>query len=45
MIPVYICDDELPVRNNLEQIDGNTILILDSDMGPERALEEPKEWL
>ena len=45
MIPVYICDDELPVRNNLEQIVGNQILILDSDMGPVRALEDPEELL
>ena len=27
MIPVYICDDELPIRKNLEQIVGNQILI------------------
>ena len=33
MIPVYICDDELPIRKNLEQIVSNQILILDSDMG------------
>lgn len=45
MIPVYICDDELPIRKNLEQIVGNQILILDSDMGPVRALEDPEELL
>ena len=41
MIPVYICDDELPIRKNLEQIVSNQILILDSDMGPVRTLEDP----
>ena len=45
MIPVYICDDELPIRKNLEQIVGNQFLILDSDMGPVRALEDPEELL
>lgn len=45
MIPVYICDDELPIRKNLEQIVSNQILILDSDMGPVRALEDPEELL
>ena len=45
MIPVYICDDELPIRKSLEQIVRNQILILDSDMGPVRALEDPEELL
>ena len=45
MIPVYICDDEAPIRNNLEQIVSNQILILDSDMGPVRALENPDQLL
>ena len=45
MIPVYICDDELPIRKNLEQIVSNQILILDSDMGPVRTLEDPEKLL
>ena len=45
MIPVYICDDELPIRRSLEQIVSNQILILDSDMGPVRALEDPEKLL
>lgn len=45
MIPVYICDDELPIRKSLEQIVRNQILILDSDMGPVRALEDPEKLL
>ena len=31
MIPVYICDDEAPIRQKLEQIVRGQILILDSD--------------
>ena len=45
MIPVYICDDEPPIRKNLEQIVAGQILILDSDMGPVRALDDPDELL
>lgn len=45
MIPVYICDDEPPIRKNLEQIVAGQILILDSDMGPVRALDAPDELL
>ena len=45
MIPVYICDDEAPIRNNLEQIVSNQILILDSDMGSVRALENHDQLL
>ena len=41
MIPVYICDDEASIRQKLEQIVRGQILILDSDMGPVRALETP----
>ena len=45
MIPVYICDDEAPIRQRLEQIVAGQIMILDSDMGPVRAVEEPDELL
>ena len=45
MIPVYICDDELPIRKNLEQIVSNQILILDSDMGPVQTLDDPEKLL
>ena len=34
MIPVYICDDEKPIRENLERIISEQIMILDVDMGP-----------
>ncbi|HIY00936.1 MAG TPA: LytTR family DNA-binding domain-containing protein [Candidatus Blautia faecipullorum] len=42
MIPVYICDDEKPVREKLERIIADQIMILDNDMGPVRALEDPE---
>lgn len=42
MIPVYICDDEQPVRNRLEEIISQQIMILDNDMGPVRAVEDPE---
>lgn len=45
MIPVYICDDELPIRKNLEQIVSNQILILDSDMGPVQTMDDPEKLL
>ena len=45
MIPVYICDDEPFIRENLTQIVDSQILILDCDMGPVRALEDPDELL
>ena len=45
MIPVYICDDEPPIRKSLEQIIAGQIMILGNDMGPVRALEDPKELL
>ena len=45
MIPVYICDDEAPIRQRLEQIVAGQIMILDSDMGPVRTVEEPDELL
>lgn len=45
MIPVYICDDEQPVRMRLEQIISRQILILDGDMGPVRAMEDPDKLL
>ena len=45
MIPVYICDDEQPIRKKLEQIISGQIMILDSDMGPVRAVEDPDELL
>lgn len=45
MIPVYICDDEQPIRKKLEQIVSGQIMILDSDMGPVRAVEDPDELL
>ena len=45
MIPVYICDDEAPIRQRLEQIVAGQIMILDSDMGPVRAVEGPDELL
>lgn len=41
MIPVYICDDEEPVRRGLEQIISRQILILDGDMGPIRSMDDP----
>lgn len=45
MIPVYICDDEPPIRKSLEQIIAGQIMILGNDMGPVRALEDPEELL
>ncbi|MDO4322368.1 MAG: LytTR family DNA-binding domain-containing protein [Lachnospiraceae bacterium] len=45
MIPVYICDDERPVRNRLEQIISRQILILDGDMGPLRTTDDPNVLL
>ena len=45
MIPVYICDDEAPIRKNLEQIIAGQIMILDSDMGPVRVLDDPDNLL
>lgn len=45
MMPVYICDDEAPIRQRLEQIIAGQIMILDSDMGPVRAIEGPDELL
>ena len=45
MIPVYVCDDEPFIRENLTQIVDSQILILDCDMGPVRALEDPDELL
>lgn len=45
MIPVYICDDEKPIRENLEAIISGQIMILDADMGPVRSLEDPEELL
>ena len=45
MIPVYICDDEAPICQRLEQIVAGQIMILDSDMGPVRTVEEPDELL
>lgn len=41
MIPVYICDDEEPVRKLLEQLVSRQILILDGDMGPLRTTDDP----
>lgn len=45
MIPVYVCDDEPFIRENLTQIVDSQILILDCDMGPVRALEDPDALL
>lgn len=45
MIPVYICDDEQPVCKSLEQIISRQILILDGDMGPVRATDDPDKLL
>ncbi len=45
MIPVYICDDEQPVRDSLGAIVARQILILDNDMGPVRKLGTPAELL
>lgn len=45
MIPVYICDDEAHILQRLEQIVAGQIMILDSDMGPVRTVEEPDELL
>ena len=45
MIPVYICDDERPVCKSLEQIISRQILILDGDMGPVRAMDDPDKLL
>lgn len=45
MIPVYICDDEAVIRENLEQIIAGQIMILDSDMGPVQAMASPDELL
>ena len=45
MIPVYICDDELSVRDKLEHIVSEQIMILDNDMGPVRAVDDPEVLL
>lgn len=45
MIPVYICDDEQPVCKSLEQVISRQILILDGDMGPVRAMDDPDKLL
>lgn len=45
MIPVYICDDEPAIRKNLEQIVASQIMILDNDMGPVQAMEDPDDLL
>lgn len=45
MIPVYICDDEQPVRTMLEQIISCQILMLDGDMGPLRITDDPNKLL
>lgn len=45
MIPVYICDDEKPIRENLERIISEQIMILDVDMGPVCSTENPDELL
>lgn len=45
MIPVYICDDEPPVRERLKKIVSDQIMILDSDMGPVRVMDTPAELL
>lgn len=45
MIPVYICDDEQPVRQKLEQLISRQIFILDVDMGPVRTTEDPEVLL
>ena len=45
MIPVYICDDERPVCKSLEQIISRQSLILDGDMGPVRAMDDPDKLL
>ena len=45
MIPVYICDDESLIRINLEKIITEQIMILDGDMGPVRALDDPNDLL
>ena len=45
MIPVYICDDEPAIRKNLEQIVAGQIMILDNDMGPVQAMEDPDDLL
>lgn len=42
MIPVYICDDEEPVREKLTHIVSQQIMILDNDMGPVHAVEDPE---
>ena len=42
MIPVYICDDEEPVRERLTHIVSQQIMILDNDMGPVHAVEDPE---
>ena len=45
MVPVYICDDEQPVREQLRKIVSGQIMILGSDMGPVRAMGTPEELL
>lgn len=42
MIPVYICDDEEPVREKLTHIVSQQIMILDNDMGPVHAVDDPE---
>lgn len=45
MIPVYLCDDEQPVRRRLEQMISRQIVILDGDMGPLRSMDDPETLL
>ncbi len=45
MIPIYICDDEPAVCNNIQDIISKHILIMNYDIGPVRIFENPEKLL
>ena len=45
MIPVYICDDEQAVSALLEKLIGDQIMMMERDMGPLRAVDNPLSLL
>lgn len=45
MVPIYICDDEIPLLKQLEQVVSDQVMISAYDMGPVRTFTIPEELL
>lgn len=45
MIPIYICDDEIPLLKQLEQVVRDQVMISAYDMGPVQTFTAPEELL